>query len=80
MTIDSTYLRPMEKTCSKCNAPFTCQNETRGCWCEGLTLSPETLTSLRQAYDNCLCPACLKGYEAAQHPAAEAADCHTLTP
>jgi hypothetical protein len=53
----------MEKTCSKCAAPFTCQNETRGCWCEDLTLSSETLALLRQQFDNCLCPACLKSYE-----------------
>lgn len=69
----------MEKTCSNCKATFTCQNETRGCWCEGLILSPETLNHLREAYDNCLCPTCLKGYEAAQQPA-NTASATTLTP
>lgn len=52
----------MEKTCSKCKAPFNCQNETRGCWCENLTLGAETLALLRQQFDNCLCPDCLKSY------------------
>lgn len=56
----------MQKTCSKCGTPFGCQNEARGCWCEDLTLSPETLALLRQSYDNCLCPACLAAYEKAQ--------------
>ena len=56
----------MEKTCSKCAAPFTCQNETRGCWCEDLTLAPETLALLRRQFDNCLCPACLESY-ASEH-------------
>ena len=53
----------MEKTCSRCGASFTCQNEARGCWCEDLTLSPETLALLRQQFDNCLCPTCLKSYQ-----------------
>lgn len=52
----------MEKTCSKCKAPFSCQNEMRGCWCEDLTLNAETLALLRQQFDNCLCPACLALY------------------
>lgn len=52
----------MEKTCSKCSASFTCKNETRGCWCEDLTLGAETLALLRQQFDNCLCPACLATY------------------
>jgi hypothetical protein len=56
----------MEKICSKCATPFGCQNETRGCWCEDLTLGPETLAQLRQSFDNCLCPACLARYEEAQ--------------
>jgi hypothetical protein len=68
----------MEKTCSKCAAPFTCQNEARGCWCEDLTLSAETLALLRQQYDNCLCPACLKSYEA-EHKGA-APECIKKTP
>lgn len=53
----------MQKTCSKCSSPFTCQNEQRGCWCEKLSLSAETLAYLRQHFDNCLCPACLRDYE-----------------
>ena len=61
----------MEKTCSRCKAPFTCQNEARGCWCEDLTLSPETLALLRQQFDNCLCPACLQSY-ASEHKGEEA--------
>lgn len=52
----------MEKTCSRCKALFSCQSETRGCWCEDLALSAETLALLRQQFDNCLCPACLATY------------------
>lgn len=47
------------KTCSKCNKPFGCKADERGCWCENLTLSTETLVKLKAEYDNCLCPECL---------------------
>jgi hypothetical protein len=56
----------MQKTCSRCATTFGCQNETKGCWCEDLTLSSETLVHLRQSFDNCLCPTCLAAYEKAQ--------------
>ena len=53
----------MEKNCSKCGVTFSCQNETRGCWCESVHLTKEMLAELKEAYDNCLCPVCLKGFE-----------------
>jgi hypothetical protein len=53
----------MEKHCSKCGKDFSCQNEMRGCWCETIHLSAETLTNLKENYDNCLCPQCLKSFE-----------------
>jgi hypothetical protein len=53
----------MEKQCSRCNTAFNCQNETRGCWCEALDISDETLLHLKENFDNCLCPSCLKDYE-----------------
>lgn len=55
------------KQCSKCGASFDCCNETRGCWCESLKLSSETLYILRQKYENCLCPECLSGFEKGQN-------------
>jgi hypothetical protein len=53
----------MLKTCSKCEAEFTCTNETAGCWCEEVSLSNTTLKQLKEEFDNCLCPSCLKEYE-----------------
>ena len=50
------------KKCSKCETAFECCNEQRGCWCESLTIAPETLKKLENTYDNCLCPNCLKDY------------------
>lgn len=48
------------KVCSRCQEQFECCMESRGCWCEDLTLSTESLQHLREEYDNCLCPECLK--------------------
>ena len=50
------------KKCSKCYIEFDCCNEQRGCWCEQVQLSSETLKTLKQNFDNCLCPRCLKEY------------------
>ncbi len=52
------------KKCAKCFVEFECTNEQRGCWCEGLQIAPENLQKLRENYDNCLCPQCLKEYAA----------------
>ncbi|WP_276131740.1 cysteine-rich CWC family protein [Polluticoccus soli] len=52
-----------EKRCSKCGKPFGCKADERGCWCENLTLSTETLVQLKAEYDNCLCPDCLATYQ-----------------
>jgi hypothetical protein len=57
----------MEKKCSKCQSAFTCQNEIRGCWCEKVQLSTETLAFLEEYYENCLCPECLKKFEEKNH-------------
>ncbi|MBK7182402.1 MAG: cysteine-rich CWC family protein [Bacteroidetes bacterium] len=50
------------KICSKCSRSFECQNESMGCWCEELFLSINTLNEIKQQYDNCLCPTCLKEF------------------
>jgi len=53
----------MEKKCSKCGTAFGCQNNSPGCWCETVALSKTSLDVIKRVYENCLCPACLKGYE-----------------
>jgi hypothetical protein len=50
------------KKCSKCSASFECCNEQPGCWCETVFLDLPTLKQLKQEFDNCLCPQCLKPY------------------
>jgi len=51
-----------QKICSKCGKEFGCQSDSRGCWCEDLHIKTETLTQLRNEFDNCLCPECLAQY------------------
>jgi hypothetical protein len=53
----------MIKKCSKCEATFTCKNDARGCWCENINLSTQLLAYLKENYENCLCPKCLKEFE-----------------
>jgi hypothetical protein len=53
----------MQKKCSKCEKEFICVNESGGCWCERVQLSIETLQSLKDNFDNCLCSFCLKNFE-----------------
>jgi hypothetical protein len=52
------------KKCSKCGESFACKQEEMGCWCEQVELSMEALNHLKENYENCLCPACLKTFEA----------------
>ena len=65
---------PTDKKCSKCGDTFRCSG-ILGCWCGDVKLDPATLAMLKERYDNCLCPACLKGIsDAAQVPPAPTAD------
>jgi len=57
-----------EKLCSKCGAAFDCGG-LFGCWCRDVRLTEAQLATLRQAYVDCLCPACLKAVaESAEIP------------
>jgi hypothetical protein len=52
----------MQKNCSKCGTAFNCGNEMPGCWCENLQLDQKALDTLKNNFENCLCPECLKAY------------------
>jgi len=52
-----------QKNCSKCGKAFGCQSDSRGCWCEDLHITTDTLVQLRNEFDNCLCPQCLALYQ-----------------
>src|SRR6185369_12896114 len=58
--------------CSKGGDPFRCSG-ILGCWCGDVKLDKATLAALKEQYDNCLCPTCLKAIseaEAAVHASA----------
>jgi hypothetical protein len=48
------------KTCSSCGSTFGCC--AGQCWCDDVTLDAAMLTTLRQRYADCLCPACLRAF------------------
>jgi len=48
-----------QKRCSKCGGEFECGG-LFGCWCRDVKLDSATLAALKERYDDCLCPDCLK--------------------
>src|SRR5436309_751226 len=56
----------MVKQCQLCDERFGCAEGQPGCWCESVALRADTLARLRAIADDCLCPACLSGYAAAE--------------
>ena len=48
-----------QKRCSKCGLAFECGG-LFGCWCRDVKLDSATLAALKERYDDCLCPGCLK--------------------
>jgi iron complex transport system permease protein len=52
------------KECQLCDERFGCGDGQPGCWCEGVVVTADTLARLRAIADDCLCPACLRGYAA----------------
>ena len=57
-----------EKRCPKCGTSFECGG-LFGCWCRDVKLDKAALASLKERYDDCLCPACLKQLAALDAPA-----------
>ena len=53
----------MEKTCGHCGQAFACSQEV-GCWCGGIKLDAAQLAWIKRAFDNCLCPDCLRAVAA----------------
>jgi len=51
------------KTCGACGRPFACC--AGACWCDDVTLSPDTRADLRERYVDCLCAECLQSHASA---------------
>jgi hypothetical protein len=48
------------QTCESCGREFGCGADDASCWCSEITLSPERLAILREHFERCLCPDCVK--------------------
>lgn len=51
------------KKCPECGASFRCEADS-DCWCERVPVHRAQLQTIMEQYDNCLCPGCLKQFEA----------------
>ncbi|MCD9189528.1 MAG: cysteine-rich CWC family protein [Pyrinomonadaceae bacterium] len=60
-----TKIRTASKVCEVCGKEFSCNAENGNCWCFDLQLKAETLQKLKENYQDCLCPTCLKPEETA---------------
>lgn len=57
-------MRP--RNCEKCGRAFTCgaADPAKPCWCTEVPVSPGSLKELREQYEDCLCPECLRAVAA----------------
>jgi Cysteine-rich CWC len=46
--------------CESCGREFSCGAQDAECWCAALTLGPDRLAILREHFERCLCPDCLR--------------------
>src|SRR5437016_1703511 len=44
--------------CASCGSQFDCH--PGNCWCDAVCVPREALAEMRQSFDRCLCPNCLK--------------------
>ena len=56
--------------CASCQQPFACELTLGGCWCSAVELTDADRAELKANYQGCLCPACLRQFEAAHLPLA----------
>jgi hypothetical protein len=56
-----------EKRCPKCGVAFDCGG-LLGCWCRDVKLDSAMLAALKERYNDCLCPHCLKELAAVDTP------------
>ncbi len=51
------------KKCPACGSSFNCEGDS-DCWCEQVQIHRAQLQLIMEKYDDCLCPGCLKQFEA----------------
>ena len=53
------------KKCQRCGAEFRCEGED-DCWCEKVQIHRVQMLEIMERYTDCICPDCMKLYEARQ--------------
>jgi hypothetical protein len=48
------------QTCESCGREFDCGADAGACWCDALVLGQDRLAILREHFERCLCPDCLR--------------------
>ena len=48
------------ETCESCGREFSCGAQDPECWCAAVTLGRDRLAVLREHFERCLCPDCLR--------------------
>jgi hypothetical protein len=48
------------QTCESCGREFACGADEDQCWCRSVPLGPDHLAVLREHFERCLCPDCLR--------------------
>jgi iron complex transport system permease protein len=56
------------KSCGLCDVRFGCGQGRPGCWCEEISLQPETLAEIRSLAMDCICRDCLAGFAQQERP------------
>jgi len=51
------------KKCPRCRSKFTCDGDN-DCWCEKTHIHKVQMLEIIETYNDCICPDCLKLYEA----------------
>jgi cysteine-rich CWC protein len=59
--------------CESCGREFSCGAQDPHCWCAKLTVGRERLAIVREHFERCLCPDCLR-LLAADGPLRQTAD------
>jgi hypothetical protein len=52
--------RVRRETCESCGREFGCGADEGACWCAEVALGPDELAVLREHFERCLCPDCLR--------------------
>lgn len=50
------------RQCEACGQAFVCGASLKGCWCVQVKVGAEARQRMREQYQDCLCPECLRRF------------------